>query len=296
MQVQADPEARQGAATRQGFRLPDGRHLGVACYGSEQGRPMIYLHGGGSSRLEARYADGHARRNGLRLIAVDRPGYGLSAPLPVYGFRSVGRELLSLADQLDLRRFGVIGMSAGGPFALQLAAMAPARVRCVALINPSVDTRHADWQATPLWMRLLTRLTMSPPLMRAVLRRMTADPAKAAAKMVLKEGWSEQELQCFVASVKEGMRQEAGLAHMHAEAMMVLDRRWELEWWQVTCPVLAICGQRDPGRYFYQAMARRYPNITNMEIAGPHMPIVPGTAWDRIGALASQQIVDNAGR
>ncbi|MEJ2631460.1 MAG: hypothetical protein P8014_17425 [Acidihalobacter sp.] len=55
--------------------------------GDPGGRALIYNHGLLSLRFEAVFADGVARRLGLRLIAVDRPGCGGSDPLP-------GRELL----------------------------------------------------------------------------------------------------------------------------------------------------------------------------------------------------------
>ena len=52
------------------LRLPDGRRLAYAEYGDPAGRPLIYNHGLLSSRFEAAFADGAARRLGLRLIAV----------------------------------------------------------------------------------------------------------------------------------------------------------------------------------------------------------------------------------
>ena len=54
-------------------RLPDGRMIGYAEYGDPAAPPVIYCHGWPTSRLEA----GLGPNLKLRLIAADRPGYGL---------------------------------------------------------------------------------------------------------------------------------------------------------------------------------------------------------------------------
>ncbi len=63
-------------------RLPDGRRLGYAEFGDPAGRPILYFHGFPSSRLEAGLAHGAALRTGVRIVAPDRPGSGLSDFLP----------------------------------------------------------------------------------------------------------------------------------------------------------------------------------------------------------------------
>ncbi len=60
------------------LRLEDGRLLGYAVYGDPEGWPIFYFHGFPGSRLEAQLADRVAARMGIRLIALDRPGFGLS--------------------------------------------------------------------------------------------------------------------------------------------------------------------------------------------------------------------------
>jgi pimeloyl-ACP methyl ester carboxylesterase len=72
------------------LRLRDGRLLGYARYGDPNGTPVFYFHGFPGSRLEARLADAVASRNGVRVIALDRPGSGLSdfKPARTIGDRS----------------------------------------------------------------------------------------------------------------------------------------------------------------------------------------------------------------
>ena len=54
--------------------LPDGRGLGYAEFGPPDGPAVLYFHGWPSSRLEPAILGA----GGVRIIAVDRPGYGLS--------------------------------------------------------------------------------------------------------------------------------------------------------------------------------------------------------------------------
>jgi pimeloyl-ACP methyl ester carboxylesterase len=98
------------------LRLSDGRRLGYADYGDSQGAPVMFFHGTPGSRLVARYADRLARRRGIRLIAADRPGFGLS---DLQAGRTLGAwpaDVLELADALGIGRFAVAGVSGGGPY------------------------------------------------------------------------------------------------------------------------------------------------------------------------------------
>ena len=64
--------------TGQQIILPDGRRLGFAEYGIRAGIPIFYFHGCPGSRLDALLVEPVAKRFGVRLIALDRPGFGIS--------------------------------------------------------------------------------------------------------------------------------------------------------------------------------------------------------------------------
>ncbi len=116
--------------------LVDGRRLGYAEYGAVAGRPVFYFHGFPGSRLEAGLADGAAARLGIRLIAVDRPGYGRSDDQPGRRLGDWPADVASLADALGLKRFGILSVSGGAPFALACAAALPERVELLSLVCP----------------------------------------------------------------------------------------------------------------------------------------------------------------
>jgi pimeloyl-ACP methyl ester carboxylesterase len=83
------------------FALPDGRVLGWAEYGDQVGSPVVYLHGTPGSRL-SRPDD--TALEGIRLITLDRPGYGRSTPVRrprLLGEDPVMRHRQLLADGKD---------------------------------------------------------------------------------------------------------------------------------------------------------------------------------------------------
>jgi pimeloyl-ACP methyl ester carboxylesterase len=127
--------------------LRDGRRLGYAEYGDPGGAPVLYFHGFPGSRLEARPAHSIALAMNVRLVAIDRPGYGLSDDLPGRTLLDWPGDVVELADQLALERFSIIGVSGGGPYAAVTAARIPQRLRAVAIacgLAPLVDPQSGS--------------------------------------------------------------------------------------------------------------------------------------------------------
>jgi pimeloyl-ACP methyl ester carboxylesterase len=112
--------------------LPGGRVLGVWEGGDPAGVPVVFHHGTPSGRLQAMHGDEAARRQGIRLVSFDRPGYGGSTDTPP-SLASVGADTLAVADALGIEEFAVLGASGGGPYALATGLADPARVRAVGL-------------------------------------------------------------------------------------------------------------------------------------------------------------------
>jgi pimeloyl-ACP methyl ester carboxylesterase len=113
--------------------LADGRTLGFDDVGDGDGVPVLYVHGSPDSRRARHPDDGIAERLGIRLVAVDRPGAGLSTPHPGGTVGSFADDAVALADHLGVGSWRVVAWSAGSVYALALAARHPARVRRVAV-------------------------------------------------------------------------------------------------------------------------------------------------------------------
>lgn len=114
--------------------LKDGRTLGYGEWGDRAGKPLLYFHGYPGSRYEAVLADEAGTRLGVRLIALDRPGMGLSSFKPGRRLLDWPDDVLEAADVLEVDRFGVVGMSGGGPYAAACAYKIPDRLTSCAIV------------------------------------------------------------------------------------------------------------------------------------------------------------------
>jgi len=124
------------AAERPGnvLTLKDGRRLGYAEYGDPNGKPLFYFHGMPGSRLEGELTEEAARKLGIRVIATDRPGYGLSDFQPRRTFLDWPADVVALADALAIDRFAVAGFSGGGPYVAVCALKIPERLTAAGII------------------------------------------------------------------------------------------------------------------------------------------------------------------
>lgn len=130
--------------------LSDGRQLGYAEYGSPTGQPIVYLHGWPSSRIEGSALHQTASKVGARIIAVDRPGFGWSSPHKERTILNHAEDVKALIDHLNLQRYGVLGISGGGPYALACARSLPSdRLRAVSIVcglgSPDMGYSGMNW-------------------------------------------------------------------------------------------------------------------------------------------------------
>lgn len=123
--------------------LPDGRQLAYAESGACDGQPLLVCHGFPGSRLFGELLAPPARALGLRLITPDRPGLGGSSPAPGQAIGEWPNDVRVLLGRLDLATVPVLGVSAGGPYALACAAVLGTRVPRTALVS-SVAPPGAD--------------------------------------------------------------------------------------------------------------------------------------------------------
>jgi pimeloyl-ACP methyl ester carboxylesterase len=123
------------------FTLADGRKLCYALYGPPDGKPVFYFHGTPSSRLEPLLLNANNMRleqllvqYRIHLIAVDRPGVGLSTCNPHNSFQAFAGDVAHLAAHLQVANAAILGWSGAGPFALALAFHFPMLISGVYII------------------------------------------------------------------------------------------------------------------------------------------------------------------
>jgi pimeloyl-ACP methyl ester carboxylesterase len=135
-----DPPEREHAV-----ELADGRWLGVAEFGDAAGRPVFWFHGTPGARRQVPPAARRlARSENLRVVGVERPGVGQSTPHLYNSVVEFAADIQELADRLEIQRFGLVGLSGGGPYVLGCAHAMPDRVVAGAVLGGVAPTRGVD--------------------------------------------------------------------------------------------------------------------------------------------------------
>ncbi len=261
------PEPRLLGATE----LPDGRELGWAEFGHPDGDPVLWYHGTPGARTQIPpAADSEALRRGFRIITVERPGTGVSTDHQYRRIAEFGTDVEVLVDDLGLERFGVVGLSGGGPYVLATALRMPSRVVVASLLGGLGPTRGPDavWSYT----RALRAVAPTLELLRTPVGSILG-PMVGAAEVV-----GSQALDVFSRLIGGGDREvlsdpdfaamflsdltSAGELRSVAHDMALFARHWGFLLEEVTPPVVVWQGLADrivpPSHGHHQAS--RLPN------------------------------------
>jgi pimeloyl-ACP methyl ester carboxylesterase len=135
--------------------VSDGRTVGFADYGTPRQTAVVWCHGGPGNRFEPSFVADAAGRAGMRLVAIDRPGYGRSTPLPGRTIGGWVSDAIAVVDHLGIDRFIAVGVSTGGAYALALASKTSRTIGVVACCAVS-DMRWKEGKAMnvschPVW-------------------------------------------------------------------------------------------------------------------------------------------------
>ena len=118
------------------LRLPDGRAMAWTEYGSARGLPCLLVPDTGSSRLAPGWLlHDSALPAAIRLLAIDRPGIGLSDPIGFGGTEQPAEDLRRMVETLAVGRVAVIGIGQGADDAFAFAARYPALVTSVSAVS-----------------------------------------------------------------------------------------------------------------------------------------------------------------
>jgi len=164
--------------------VPNGRNLAFAEYGDPAGLPVFYFHGCPSSRLEPGMFGDDLAATSLRIIALDRPGIGLSNFQPGRTFADWATDIAALADHLHWPRFGVLGNSGGGPYTAAVASLLPDRVTTAVVVSGAWRTDAPEVKANlPNINRIFWILARRfPPALGLLLHSMRQSDSKAISE------------------------------------------------------------------------------------------------------------------
>jgi pimeloyl-ACP methyl ester carboxylesterase len=177
-----------------------------------QGPAVLALNGGHTNCHSPLGHEAFFLAQGYRLIIPSRPGYGRTPSSTGKRAEAFADALVSLLDHLQLDQVIVVGISAGGPTALQLTGCHPQRVSKVILQNAATDGRYASGI-----IRFLTYLFFNPLLegmVWAVFRRFGRIAPQTALKSLM---WGLTRLSIDqVLSAMSPDQQQAALAFLQA--------------------------------------------------------------------------------
>jgi pimeloyl-ACP methyl ester carboxylesterase len=281
--------------------LRDGRRLGYVEYGDPQGKPLFFFHGMPGSRLEGELADPAAKKLGVRVIATDRPGYGLSDFQPRRTFLDWPADVVALADGLGIGRFAVAGVSGGGPYVAACAFCIPERLTAAGIIAgvspfdvPDATVgmsgqnrflfglaRRMPWLARPPMALMGFAARHIPDRMMSTMMRSLPEPDQAALA-------DPQMLAIFRKDSVEAFRQGARGA---AWELVMYARPWGFRLEEIAIEVYLWQGELDknvpPSMGRYQAHA--IPNCRATFYPGEgHISLVVNHLEEIHGALMSQ--------
>jgi pimeloyl-ACP methyl ester carboxylesterase len=271
-------------------RLPGGRTLTYAEWG-EGPAAIFHHHGTGSSRFEAAALARAAEGLGLRVIGIDRPGYGGSTHDPKRDFRSFQADLEHLAGSLGIARYCVSGVSGGAAFAC--GAAASARAIKIYPLNMPPDPGSAAGRRIPFSLRFLMWLMIRPSVFRRTARRAAADPlARVSAsnmpdidKAVLRDEIPD----IWTAAIREGTRRGTDGV---ARDTVLLRKGWDVDWHAMAAPVEVRQGKRDPFLPFPRELVKIQPGVSLIEFEGGHVAALGHTV---LRAVAEDAVRVGAG-
>lgn len=214
-----------------------------------EGPTVVFLHGSSTSSLSLLPV--LERLEGVRAIAVDRPGFGLSEPVRVSRerFRDAAVEFLDeVLDELGLQTSAFAGNSMGGTWALWYALARPERVQRLVLLGspPLLPGTRA-----PIPLRVT-----AAPLVGDVLPHVVKPNRKMLLRLMASMGEQDtivrypELIESIVAAARDPIASAANLAELRAIISPIGFRRLARmdpdELRRLHVPTLLIWGDHDP--------------------------------------------------
>lgn len=235
--------------------LPDGRTICYREYGERDGMAVLALHGTPGSRLKYRIAHDAAVANGLRLIAPDRWGYGRSDAHAAPTLKAYADDAQALMRSCGITRYGVVGISGGGPFAAAVAACHPGAVTALALVAPVGRVAEPEQCGVMgafhrFCFRTLPHVPGAVRLAFLVLRAIALTaPALSIRLATIRAGPADQRLMApYEKRLPLGLTFAEGLRYGASGPVVDLDifaRPWDVDPASIICPARLWIGGQD---------------------------------------------------
>jgi len=125
--------------TVKGILLKNGRFLSYEEFGDlSSSKIIIFFHSLGSCRKEKHPNEEILKKFGIKMINIDRPGYGKSEIDENRNYVSFSNDVIELLDCLKIEYFSICAVNSGCPYALSLCNKYKERVISCALLSPEL--------------------------------------------------------------------------------------------------------------------------------------------------------------
>lgn len=280
----ADP-IRRGAS-----RLPDGRRLGWAEWGPEDGAVVLFCPGAGTSARLGFGAD-VVGELGVRLIGLDRPGLGQSDPSPGRTLSDFAEDVRAFIAAQSLSAPRIAGFSQGAPFALACAA--------AGIVEAAAIVSGTDELASPVFTAAL------PPDLGALVDGIAQDPSEAEALFSRMDARTMHDMVVRMSSESDrAIFAEPGFDRAYREALregfaqgpagyardtILTMSRWPFDPAQIAVPVDLWYGREDTSPThapdFGATLARRIPGARHHLL-----PAGSGLLWTHARAILASLV------
>lgn len=232
--------------------LKDGRHLGFAEYGLSDGFPILYFHGFPGSRLEAEKLHDAACRAKVRLIALDRPGMGLSSPKKNRTLLDFADDVSEFAATLHLDTFSILGYSGGVPFVAACAYRLSKVIQKAVIVSGMAPLTYPDTRSSlsssqkfMLWMsrycptmfswmlQLSMKALQNPKRLKNMLKQLPEVDAKA---------FDSSHRVIAIKAIQEAFCQNASFV---AHDFKLFSKDWGFDLKDIQCPFIIWQGGED---------------------------------------------------
>lgn len=236
-------------------KLASGRTISWAEYGDSRGYPVIFCHAITGCRLMVPSDEAVLKKHRIRLIVPDRAGYGKSTPANKPVMQQWLEDAPLFLAEIGIQRCKLMGYSAGGSFAMELAISHPACIEHLYLIS-SIAPLEDDSDLSQLlsFNRMLIRLsrnhkTLARQLLKVSLKvlisrpesyfeQIKADLPKSDRQILKLHDLKAQLIKVFSETCHQGVN------HLVKESMMAI-KDWHIDASQIACPVSIWHGQLD---------------------------------------------------
>jgi len=235
------------------FPLRDGRRIGGAEYGAAGGDLVFFFPGTPGSRFR-HPPEPPSLQRGARILVLERPGFGLSDYQPRRQLLDWPADVQEIAAQLGLKRFRVVGVSGGGPYALACAYRLGDRLQAAAVVSGVGPTdKPGGLRGMPRVRQLAAWLARhAPGILELLLRRAGnphRDPEGFYRKMLAGNDPQDQAFLSRPEVKQEMMRNYLEATRQGVQGLaregVIVSRPWGFRLAGITAPVSLWHGEAD---------------------------------------------------